>query len=486
MTIHGESGLWRCVPWLGGIALFAFMLYLYVRVMPVVAWNGDDWKYLSQFRDMFPSLTRGNPARILPELLHPLAGWGTALLYAFCGDYVQALVWSHALLIATGVTALGLALYLFLRKVLRDAPLALFAVVFIMALSFSLFKSQKTGSLFLFSSDCLTLSTFYVLPNLINSVVACGILCLHAADARLCRSDSLRAGCCVLLVFLAQFSMTFCSALAATVAGWVLVGRVWQRPEGPLRAKIVAYARAGTFFDALPAVVIAFWALAAVLDICGGRFNRIQQSHWDFTGAWQALAGVLAQINPAAGVIVVAIVVATCVQLARKGLGGAWSEEDGRFFELIAVCVLSAATLLCLDLLISAKTLANLIGRISVVYNAVFCVVLAVTLCACHLVRAVPRLKLLAPLLLAVLLVECTNAEKPWARQNPVEHAIVEQWIRDVRAAQERGATAAVITVPRAEWPHPKESFGKLLSQTLFAHGVTGRRMDITLREAER
>ncbi|MCL2123756.1 MAG: hypothetical protein FWH34_06655 [Desulfovibrionaceae bacterium] len=484
MTTQGESGLWRCVPWLCGAVLFAFMLHLYVHVMPVVAWNGDDWKYLSQFRDLFPSLTRGNPARILPEALHPLVGWAAAFLYAYSGDYAQALVWSHALLLAAGVTALGMVLYLALRGILRDAPLALFAAAFFMALSFSLFKSRPEGNVFLFHSDCLTMSTFYVLPNLVNSIVLCGILYIHATGVCLCRPDSLRAGCCVLLLFLAQFSMTFGSAMAAAAAGWVLLRRLWRRPEASLRARIAAYARAGAFFDALLVILIAFWVIAAVLDICGGRFNRIQHAHWDFAGAWQAFAGLIAQLNPAVCVVAAVLVIAACVHVARKRLGSAWNEEDVRFVELIVICVLSAVILLCLDLLIAAKTFIMLAARISAVYNAAFCGVLAVTLCACYLLRDAPRLKPAAPLLLALLFVECANAEKPWARQNPVEHAVVERWIQDVRAAQERGETAVIITVPKAEWPHPKETFGKLLSRTLFAHGVTIRRMDIALREA--
>jgi hypothetical protein len=302
-------------------------------------------------------------------------------------------------------------------------------------------------------------------------------------DATLGRHDSLGAGCCVLLVFLAQFSMTFGSAIAAVAAGWVLVRRLWQGPESSLRGKIAAYARRGTFFDALLLSTIVFWLAAALLDICGGRFKRIQQTHWDFAGAWQGFAGVLAQINPAAGVLVVMIVAAACIQFARKSLGGSWSEKDSGFLELCVICLLSAAALLCLDLVISAGTFV-LTGRISVVYNVLFCCILAVTLCACYLLQEVPRLKLAAPLLLALLFVECTNPEKPWARQNPAEHAIVHQWLKDVRAAQERGETGVTITVPRAEWPHPNETVGKALSKTLFAQGVTKRPMNIVLREA--
>jgi hypothetical protein len=486
MTTQGDPELWRYAPRLCGVALFALMAYLYAHVMPVAAWNGDDWTYLSQFRDLFPSLTRGNPARLLPEALHPLIGWGAAVLYALCGDYVQSLVWSHALLLAAGVTTFGMVLYLALRGIARSAPLALFAAALFMALAFSLFKSRGAGNIFLFHSDMLTISAFYLLPNLVNSVVVCGILYAHATGAALCRPDSLRAGCCVLLLFLAQFSMTFSSAIAAVAAGWLILLRMWRRPEAPLRAKMVAYARTGTFVDALLASTLVFWTAAAVLDLCGRRFSRIQHAHWDFAGAWQACAGLFAQVNPATGVIVLALVAAACVRFARRRLGGAWNEEDDRFCTLIAVCVASAAALLCLDLLIAAKTITHLAGRISVAYNVAFFALLAVTLCACYLVRTVPRLALAAPLLLAVLVVECVNAEKPWARQNPAEHAIVESWIQDARAAQKRGETAVVITVPKAEWPHPKESFGKELSRALFAHGVTSRRMDITLREAGR
>jgi len=43
-----------------------------------------------------------------------------------------------------------------------------------MALSFWLFKPREEGNIFLFFSELPTLSTFYVLPNLLNSVVVCG------------------------------------------------------------------------------------------------------------------------------------------------------------------------------------------------------------------------------------------------------------------------------------------------------------------------
>lgn len=471
-------------PWLYGIcaaAFFAFILYFYVFVTPVIPWNGDDWVYLAQFRDMFPSPTRWNPARILPEVLQPLLGWTGAVIYNFSGDYVQAQVWAHALWLAMGMTVLAIALYTLLRDGMNDAPLALFAVMLFMAVSFSLFKSRPSGNIFLFYSENITTTVFYVFPNILNSALVCYILHGHVKGSQL-RPDSLSAGCLVLFIFLAQFSMTFGSALGAVFAGWICLWRLLCQPASSLWGKISHYAKKGTFFDATLLCTMIFWILAAALDMCGGRYNRVNQSQWDMAGAWQAFAAVLSQINPATFVVVLVLILAALSRFIYKSRR-TWNAADSTFFLLVSICWLSALALLGMDLLISARTL-TLSGRISAVYNFFFCMVLGTIFCACYLLQEMPRLKLMAPIVLALLFVECQNSEKPWARQ-PVEYrTVVEQWLTDVRTAEQRGATSAIITVPKAEWPHPPHMFGKALAHALFAHGVTTRFMHITLREA--
>lgn len=472
--------------WLHGLCaviFFAFIVYLYVYVTPLIPWNGDDWVYLVQFRDMFPSLTRWNPARIFPEVLQPLVGWTGSVIYSFSGDYVQAQVWSHALWLAAGITALAMALYTLLRDWLSDAPLALFAVALFMAVSFSLFKSRPDGTIHLFYSDCVTVTFFYVLPNLLNSILVCYILHGHVTGTQL-RPNSLRAGALVLLLFLAQFSMTFGSALAAVFAGWICLWRLLRQPAGSLWKKARHYAQTGTFFDASLLCIMGFWVLAAALDMCGGRYSRVSQSQWDFAGAWQAFAGVLGQCNPATLAVVLVIMAAALSRFMYKSRR-AWSCTDSTFFLFVSVCLLSALALLGMDLLISARTLI-LSGRISAVYNVFFCMLLATIFCACYLLQEMPRLKLIAPIVLALLFVECQNAEKPWARQPAEYRTVVEQWLTEVRKAEQRGDTFAVITVPKADWPHPPHMFGKALAQALFAHGVTAQRMDITIKEAGR
>lgn len=478
----------RLAPWLCAAAFFGVVLYLNVRVLPVIPWNGDDWAYLAQFRDMFPSLTRWNPARILPEVLHPLLGWLASIIYTFSGQYVDALVWSHALALATGITALAVALYVALRSLTQDAALALFAVILCIALSFSVFKSRPADNIHLFFSESLTVTTFYVWPNLLNSILVCYILHGHVrgtARHSCAGGGSLRAGCILAVIFLAQFSMTFGSAIAAVFAGWLCLWRLWRQPVASLRHKIVHYAKTGTFFDALLLTIMFFWILAAVLDMCGGRYDRIAQTHWNITGAWNAFAALLAQINPATCVVLIVLCMATLTRWTVKYTARTWNSTDSMYAGLVLMCLLSAGAFWLMDMLISARTFA-LIGRINVAYNSIFCLILGATLCACYLMQDIPCIKLVAPLILAMLLVECQNAEKPWARQ-PFEYRIVVQrWLDDIHKAEHNGESAVTITVPKAEWPHPPPMFGKALSNALFAHGVTTGRMTITLREAAR
>lgn len=92
---------------------------------------------------------------------------------------------------------------------------------------------------------------------------------------------------------------------------------------------------------------------------------------------------------------------------------------------------------------------------------------------------------LVAPLLLCFFLIESTRSDRPWqAAQTAEQRPIVQAWLKEAQQQDAAGADTAVITVPRAEWPHPREWFGEVLAHTLFAHGLTTRKLHIVLREA--
>lgn len=477
----------RAWLWLGLALVFAFFMFFYVKVLPMLAYSADDWVYLSQFRDMFPSPTRWNPARVFPEVLQPMVGHVAALWYALSGDYVQGLIVSHALLMAVGLTALSAGFFACLVSVTRDLGLALWGTVFFGVMAFCLFKSSPSDNIFLFYAHDVTIESFYIIPAIGNS-----LLVLYMVHGQYTNKDSLQgssmlAGLFFLGIFLSQFSMTYASAMGCGYAFLTLVRRTWLWWKQSPRRCWRAWRQAWTFFDVLLFTVVVFWILASLMDATGGRFGRINRGGWDFAAAWSAFAGLLRQLNIVFMVVVAVIALGVASRMLWKWRAGRWQRRDGKFAEIFATALLSACGMAVMGLLISARVDVHS-GSIHAMYGVFFFGLLAVLCGAVYVLLDMPRLRYVAPALALLLFVEACNTERPWARGTAgVEtRAVVTSWLSDVQAAEKRGETAVVITVPKLAWPHPEGFFGKALATTLFAHGVTSRRMEITLREIER
>jgi hypothetical protein len=214
---------------------FCHIVWLYTKIMPQPPWNGDDWAYFSQFRDIFPSLTRWNPARIFPEILQPLMGWLASILYSFTDNYVEAAVQSHALFMAFFITSLHAAVYICLADMLNERSTALFLTLSFVVCSFCLFKSRPDNNLFLFHTGGVTLSAFYVLPTALNSALALYIIHGQFTGKDILAGKTLRKGFFVLTIFLAQFSMTCASFIACSYAVSTLLLRLWRQPKKIVR-----------------------------------------------------------------------------------------------------------------------------------------------------------------------------------------------------------------------------------------------------------
>lgn len=471
---HGRAFFWPA--W---VFFFCFLLYFYVKIQPVVPWSADDWKYLSQFRDMIPTLARWNPARVLPEVLQPFAGSLASIVYAFCGDYIESLIFSHALFMAFGVAAVCAAAHLALLRMLGDRGVAACGALLFITLCFDMLKSRPENNVFLFYSDNVTLTFFYVMPNIVNSILVLYLLSVQYTGKGLPDSP-FRTGGLLLFIYLAQFSMTFGSALACACACCLLFLRLRGEEGAGLGDKLRRRIRRREFFDGVLLFIVGAWMAAAVLDMMGGRYGRIRKP-WNFSAAWDAYAGLLAQMN----LVVLAAVVLLCggalLRFIWKRRRGEWGMRDTKFFELHAVCAVCAVAMPVLAVCIGARTDPQC-GGIAASYGGFFFLALCQVFSAAYLLTEIPRLFWSAPAVLALLLVDSSNMEKPWA-PGYGDRAVVQSWLREAADAEARGEHSIVIAVPRLEWPHPQETFGGLLARTLAAHGVTRRRLLVTLRE---
>lgn len=165
---------------------------------------------------------------------------------------------------------------------------------------------------------------------------------------------------------------------------------------------------------------------------------------------------------------------------------GKCSHHDAVTCEIIFILCISAIISFSLYIFISAKTDPGYASRISATYGVFIFQILLTVFCIAYLLTEIPLLKIFAPALLCFLFIEITNSQKTWAVPTTLlQRAIVESWIADVRQADADGERTVTITVPKAKWPHPKEWFGEVLGHTLYSHGITSRRLRISLQESD-
>ncbi|MDR3358943.1 MAG: hypothetical protein LBN96_08885 [Desulfovibrio sp.] len=329
------------IPLCLGLLFFCHIVWLYTEVMPLPPRSGDDWTYFSQFRDLFPSLTRWNPARIFPEVLQPLMGWLASILYSFTGNYVEAAVQSHALFMAFFTTSLCVVIYICLADMLNERSMALFLTLAFAVCSFCLLKSRPHDNLFLFHTYCITASAFYVFPAVLNCALALYVIHGQFTGKDILAGNTLTKGFFALGVFLAQFSMTCASAIACGHAVSTLLLRLWRQPKKKLSAKMRSFVQSLTTFDGMLLTIVVFWILAAALDMLGGRYGRVRLNEWHFDMALAAFGQLWAQLN-IAFVIVAALVCSGC--LARfiwKFMTSGWQTDDSRMLEIFCITLVA-------------------------------------------------------------------------------------------------------------------------------------------------
>ena len=278
--------------------------------------------------------------------------------------------------------------------------------------------------------------------------------------------------------------MTFSSATACGYAGLMVLWRCWRQSASGLGQKCVQYFRTLTFLDITLLLVVVFWMLAAFMDMNGGRYGRISKDGWNFPDAWAAFYLVLSRMSIPVMAATAVLGGGALLRMGWKFFGGRWDERDGKFFLIYCACGICAVGMAVFAVAVGARTEPQC-GAIHAAYGAFFFQVLGISLSAAYLLLDMPRLRFFAPAVVALLLVDASNAERPWARYyaTAANRQLMEHWVREAQAADRAGKDSVELPVPVLAWPHPQE-MGEKLAQTLFAHGVTERRLRITLREA--
>ncbi|MDR2547676.1 MAG: hypothetical protein LBC96_09290 [Lachnospiraceae bacterium] len=156
--------------------IFLMVLLYYSTVNPVVLSisNTDDWTYFGTFRSHPYPRSGWNVTRILPETLYPLTGLFSAfVIYPLTGDYLMSASIALAIVMAIALTALYIAIYGLFRALCVNHRLCALVALMAMLLFAIIFKSASApaGNVHMFFSGAYNLYFFYVLPNILNSMV---------------------------------------------------------------------------------------------------------------------------------------------------------------------------------------------------------------------------------------------------------------------------------------------------------------------------
>jgi hypothetical protein len=487
-----------------GLAVFAAFIMLgavyaalFFRLYPCVPWNCDDWTYLGLFHSILPSTARWNPARVFQEFFMPLAGHFAAyVLRPLCGlGYLEALTLTCSGLAATAWFALSVCVYRFFFSAARERVPALCGLILFNA---GLFLTNALRLPLVISEPAPSILFAYDLPNIFNAALALALFraILNTGDTGDTGDGSLFAtplshagarqhatalACGLLIAYFTQFSMTISSAIAAIPAGSLLLFRLIRHVRNADGKAFSSIARQCTFLDLFCGLLVAFWFIAACLDLNGGRFAMLSLSP-------EPVSAILAMhfralytcIPPWIWLTLILLIMTNATILARDGKRGARSPDNDALRTFLGVMGLSFVLLLTLHILIFYVTNIGLDNRYFFGWAFYVYITLVVNALFLHK-RFPPALVGLLPLP-ALLLANAALAD-PWMPRPMfyAEHrkAVVQAWLDDIREADRAGEAEVVIRTPTEAWPHPKDYLGDRLARTLYHHGITSRHMTI-------
>lgn len=115
-TIYGQLSKKRVVSVHFGTAWNCNLPFLFfIKACPLVAFDVDDWITMGNFRLPVPIWKGAEAARVMPEVLMPVAGWIAArVIYPVCGDYTYSVTVISAVILTFLIITMCICLQKFL------------------------------------------------------------------------------------------------------------------------------------------------------------------------------------------------------------------------------------------------------------------------------------------------------------------------------------------------------------------------------------
>lgn len=467
--------------------LFGLIFLNYTVVDPVIVYNFDDWRYFGFFEsDPIPRLGRWNVTRILPEYLLPLAGYFSAfVIYPFTGDYLFSSSVTLALLLAAFLSVLFIVSYRLFNTLCENKNISLGVSLLMMLLCFAIFKSNPEGNVHMFYADQYTLYCYYVLPNILNSIVTLILLrkMISEQNLSILNKPSLKSGFLLVGIYFSIFSMLYSAAIllafAFSVGIYRLMAAIRQNKKPAVKIKAFFMEMVKNYNIVL--IIMGGMVMAMILELQSGRSNAAGQFDSLYTGSLfsvdflkriaLAAGGVIGwfkSINKYVLLLTALIVLAAAIRYYVKRRNG-----PCQITRLAVKCLPAGLFLIFFYSLVAAKGGVAGTGLIHCVYGVFFYLILLVCCSSLGLLREIQSSHLLLPFILTVLFMIVLNSTR-WPYETFREkddREIMVQTIAAFSEASDLGQPSIVLYVP-ADYPLPYWAVARL-AWTLYYHKIT-------------
>lgn len=474
-----KSGMEKLKSALLIAAIFLFFVIFFFKIHPIMIFDTDDWVNSCFQRSALFWWGAWHPTKVLPEILMPLTSlFGAFGIDLLLHDHFVSISLAYALVVSLFITSVFGLLYSLLKKTKSNTVL----LGYYLLCHFWIYRTSENNNLHILYSGNATCYFNYVIPGLINCIVVLWLMHLQVSHGDLQKGflacTPAQQGAFVLLTYLSIFSNIWGSITLAVYVGAVsLFDGIREIREK--RFSLPGYLKAHLF----ECGILLLWAVQQIFEINGGQANHTDPGPF-FPNVLSALyrcVVIYRSFNPyfrASAILILLLGILLAI---------VYKERD-----TLRKLAMLFTTLLVIGLymvLSCARVCVGYIARPDAQYGCFFFGMMILLLCAETILRHLPPVRALVPLMLVIVLCNTNTGVRTFREANmggfPPDACM--RFCRDVEQqfmdAQEMGSDRLSLVVPRFDsvdnWPIARYAT-YYFSDYFYKMGLTEKQIEVT------
>lgn len=468
--------------WIGiGFVGFVFLFFLvfFAKIYPIVISTTDDYFAFVNHRHILPEWHGSNPIRVFAEVFMPLVSQGSSLLFrVFGGSILDWLTFGWAFCVASVLAGLVVALYQLFRKAGVSTLFTCAGLLIFLLMHFWIFKQKgQDGNIYMLHTVYACTYFYYVIPNLLNAILVLWIHTDQDLHKLFMPEKLLKKALFVFLVYISIYSNIWAGAILASYLGVQLVISIIssiRKKEGFGKWLHKHY---------VIVLLIAVWLSSQFFEMNGLRAAAVELKAENFHIIWNAAINYIHYVNIRYAIFCTLVIVGGLILLVFR--------KDRKVLAEIGILALSLVLFIAYYILSCFKTGTYYVTRPDVFYGAFFYGAVIVLYCFFEVLKRIPVGKLILPLLILFILVDCNSMgrtykdsvssgrKETYATHNSINQDILEQ----LKEAEANGLKETRIYVPDYDnvdnWPYATYA-GEQISKGFYKLGALNEEIRIT------